>query len=128
MAVDNKQMWKELGIDLEQHDLLLNALGPIFQEIYLSQENRPNMSFFDFVVSDIHGIRVRELREAAANGSKVVATYCVFVPEEIVWATDGIPVGLCAGAQFSVPTAEEILPRNTCALIKSSFGFKLGRI
>ena len=53
MAVDNKQMWKELGIDLEQHDLLLNALGPIFQEIYLSQENRPNMSFFDFVVSDI---------------------------------------------------------------------------
>ena len=127
MAVDNRQMWKELGINLEQHDLLLNALGPIFQEIYLSQKNRPNMGFFDFVVSDIHGIRVRELREAAAKGSKIVATYCVFVPEEIVWATEGIPVGLCAGAQFSVPTAEEILPRNTCALIKSSFGFKLGR-
>jgi benzoyl-CoA reductase/2-hydroxyglutaryl-CoA dehydratase subunit BcrC/BadD/HgdB len=27
-----------------------------------------------------------------------------------------------------VPIAEEVLPRNTCALIKSSFGFKLGRI
>ena len=86
------------------------------------------MGFFDFVVGDIHGIRVRELRQHAMEGGKVVATYCVFVPEELVWAADAIPVGLCAGTQFSVPIAEEVLPRNTCALIKSSFGFKLGRI
>jgi benzoyl-CoA reductase/2-hydroxyglutaryl-CoA dehydratase subunit BcrC/BadD/HgdB len=58
----------------------------------------------------------------------VVATYCVFVPEELVWAAGVIPVGLCAGTQFSVPMAETVLPRNTCALIKSSFGFKLGRV
>ncbi len=129
MTDDNRQMWTDLGIDLERHDALLNALGPIYQEIYLSQKNRPEgMGFFDFVVGDIHGIRVRELRQHAMNGGKVVATYCVFVPEEIAWAADAIPVGLCAGTQFSVPLAEEILPRNTCALIKSSFGFKLGRI
>jgi benzoyl-CoA reductase/2-hydroxyglutaryl-CoA dehydratase subunit BcrC/BadD/HgdB len=127
--VSNADMWRELDIDLEQHDLLLNALGPIFQEIYLSQEKRPQgMGFFDFVVGDIHGIRVKELREHAKNGVKIAATYCVFVPEEIVWAAGGIPVGLCAGTQFSVPIAESVLPRNTCALIKSSFGFKLGRI
>jgi len=129
MSNDNIQMWKELGIDLESHDMLLSALGPIFQEIYLSQKNRPEgMGFYDFVVGDIHGIRVHELREHALKGGQVVATYCVFVPEELVWAADGIPVGLCAGTQFSVPTAESILPRNTCALIKSSFGFKLGRV
>jgi len=129
MTTNNVQMWKELGIDLKPHDMLMNALGPMYQEIYLSQDNRPDgMGFFDFVVGDIHGIRVRELREHAKNGCKVVATYCVFVPEELVWAADGIPVGLCAGTQFSVPLAEEVLPRNTCALIKSSFGFKLGRI
>jgi len=129
MTNDNRQMWTDLGIDLERHDVLLNALGPIYQETHLSQKNRPEgMGFFDFVVGDIHGIRVRELRQHAMNGGKVVATYCVFVPEEIVWAADAIPVGLCAGTQFSVPLAEEILPRNTCALIKSSFGFKLGRI
>jgi benzoyl-CoA reductase/2-hydroxyglutaryl-CoA dehydratase subunit BcrC/BadD/HgdB len=129
MADDNVQMWKELGMDLKPHETLMNALGPMFQEIYLSQKNRPQgMGFYDFVVGDIHGIRVKELREHAKNGGKVVATYCVFVPEEIVWAAGGIPVGLCAGAQFSVPLAESVLPRNTCALIKSSFGFKLGRI
>jgi len=122
-------MWTDLGIDLERHDVLLNAVQPIYEEFYLCQRNRPKgMEFFDFVVGDIHGIRVQELRQHAMNGGKVVATYCVFVPEELVLAADAIPVGLCAGAQFSVPIAEEVLPRNTCALIKSSFGFKLGRI
>lgn len=129
MADDNVKMWQELDIDLKTHDTLLGALGPVYQEIYLSQRKRPEgMGFYDFVVGDIHGIRVKELREHAAKGGKVVATYCVFVPEEIVWAAGGIPVGLCAGTQFSIPMAEAVLPRNTCALIKSSFGFKLGRI
>lgn len=129
MTNDNRQMWSELGIDVGRHDVLLTALVPLYQNIYLSQRNRPRgMGFFDFVVGDIHGIRVSELRQHAARGGKIVATYCVFVPEEIVWAADAIPVGLCAGAHFSVPIAEEVLPRNTCALIKSSFGFKLGRL
>jgi benzoyl-CoA reductase/2-hydroxyglutaryl-CoA dehydratase subunit BcrC/BadD/HgdB len=124
----NEQMWSELGIDLKSHGQLMNALGPIFKEVYLSQKNRPKgMGFYDFVVGDIHGIRVKELTEHAKSGGKVVATYCVFVPEEFCWAAGAIPVSLCAGTQFSVPVAEEVLPRNTCALIKSSFGFKLGR-
>jgi benzoyl-CoA reductase/2-hydroxyglutaryl-CoA dehydratase subunit BcrC/BadD/HgdB len=129
MVNDNVQMWTDLKIDLKSHDMLLNALRPIFQEVYLSQKNRPTgMGFYDFVVGDIHGIRVKQLREHARNGGKVVATYCVFVPKELVWAAGAIPLGLCAGTQFSVPTAESVLSRNTCALIKSSFGFKLGRV
>jgi len=128
MTNDNRQMWTDLGIDLERHDALLNALGPAYKEIYLSQMNRPKaMGFFDFVVGDIHGIRVRELREHAKDGGKVVATYCVFVPDEIVLAAGAVPVGLCAGTNFSVQAAEQVLPHNTCDLIKSSFGFKLGR-
>ena len=129
MTADNRKMCAELGMDLEQHDVLMNALPRVYQEIYLTQTKRPDgMGYFEFVVSDIHGIRVRELREHAARGGKVVATYCVFVPDEVVLAAGAVPVGLCAGAQFSVPMAEAVLPRNTCALIKSSFGFKLGRI
>ncbi|UCG82872.1 MAG: 2-hydroxyacyl-CoA dehydratase [Dehalococcoidia bacterium] len=129
MTTDSKQMWADMGIDLERHDALMSALEPAYKEIYLSQSNRPEgMAFFDYVVGDIHGIRVRELREHAKNGGKVVATYCVFVPEEIVMAANAVPVGLCAGTQFSVPLAEAVLPQNTCALIKSSFGFSLGQI
>src|SRR3989304_9325583 len=122
MTTNNRAMWQELGIDMKSHDTLLNALGTAYQQVYLSQKNRPaGMSFWDFVVGDIHGIRVRELVEHTRRGGKVVATFCVFVPEELVWAADGIPLGLCVGAQYTIPLAEEILPRNTCPLIKSSF-------
>ncbi len=129
MTTENTKMWADLGIDLEKHERLLGSLGPAFKEIYLSQKDRPQgMGFYDFVVGDIHGIRVRELRRHAIDGGKVVATYCIFVPDEIILAAGAIPVGLCAGAQFSVPFAEDVLPPNTCPLIKSSFGFKLGRL
>ncbi|MFZ3371903.1 MAG: double-cubane-cluster-containing anaerobic reductase, partial [Desulfitobacteriaceae bacterium] len=33
-----------------------------------------------------------------------------------------------AGAQYSVPAGEKVLPKNTCPLIKSALGFKLERI
>jgi benzoyl-CoA reductase/2-hydroxyglutaryl-CoA dehydratase subunit BcrC/BadD/HgdB len=129
MTTENELMWRDLGIDLEQHGILMNALGPMYQDIYLSQQERPEgMGFFDFVVGDIHGVRVKELLKHKKKGGKVIATFCVFVPEEIVWAAGAIPVGLCAGAQFSIPWSETVLPRNTCPLIKSSFGFKLGNI
>jgi len=121
-----RPMWAELGLDLERHDVLLEALGGMYSDLFLSQKNRPkSMDYFDFVVSEIHGLRVKELQDHRAGGGKVVGLYCVFVPEDLILAADAIPVGLCAGAQFAVPDAEEVLPRNTCPLVKSSFGFKL---
>ncbi|MEM3675262.1 MAG: 2-hydroxyacyl-CoA dehydratase family protein [Candidatus Methanomethyliaceae archaeon] len=58
----------------------------------------------------------------------MVGSYCVFVPEELVLAVDGISVGLCAGAEFNFEAAEEVLPRTICPLIKSAFGSKLGHV
>ena len=81
-----------------------------------------------FVVSEVHGLRIKELQDAKATGKKIVGTFCVFVPEEIVLAAGGIQVGLCAGAEIGKNEAEKILPRNTCALIKSFVGFKLARL
>jgi benzoyl-CoA reductase/2-hydroxyglutaryl-CoA dehydratase subunit BcrC/BadD/HgdB len=125
--VDYRSMWAELDLDLEKHDMLLEALPGMYESTFLSQENRPEaMDYFDFVVSEIHGLRVKELMDHKAAGGKVVGLYCVFVPEDLILAANAIPVGLCAGTQFSIPDAEEVLPRNTCALIKSSFGFKIG--
>jgi len=46
----------------------------------------------------------------------------------LILAVDGISVGLCAGAEFNFEGAEMVLPRNTCPLIKSAFGFKLGKV
>ncbi len=129
MSEEYRAMWEALGINMRRHDALLAALPPIYQQVYLSQQERPQaMEYYDFVVSEIHGLRVKELMDHKARGGKIFGTFCVYVPEEIIVAAGGIAVGLCGGADFSVPTAEQILPRNLCALIKSAFGFKLGAI
>jgi benzoyl-CoA reductase/2-hydroxyglutaryl-CoA dehydratase subunit BcrC/BadD/HgdB len=122
-------MWEKLNIDLAAHTGLLEVLGKFYRDIYLSQSDRPKgMEYLDFVLSEAHGLRIQELQEAKAMGKKVIGTFCVFVPEEIVLATDAIQVGLCAGAEIGKESAERILPRNTCALIKSFVGFKLSRV
>lgn len=129
MSKDYTPMWKELGLDLEGHAGLLNALGGLYRDVYLSQKNRPQaMKYWDFLLSEIHGLRIEELLAAKAQGRKVVGTFCLYVPEEIVLAADAICIGLCAGAEVGTASAERVLPRNTCALIKSFTGFKLDRL
>jgi len=129
MSEEYRSMWKSLGMDLDAHDALLGVLGQGYQDIYLAQENRPqSMGYFDFVMSEVHGLRIKELLDEKKDNRKIIGSYCVFVPEEIVLAGGATLVGLCSGADFAVGEVEKCLPRNTCALIKSSFGFKLGRV
>ncbi len=123
---DYRQMWKDLGLNLEAHDQLLSVLGKAYKDIYFSQESRPKgMQYLDFVISEVHGLRVKELMEEKRKGNKVIGTFCVYVPEELILAVGGTYVGLCAGAEIGIDEAEKVLPRNTCALIKSFMGFKL---
>jgi benzoyl-CoA reductase/2-hydroxyglutaryl-CoA dehydratase subunit BcrC/BadD/HgdB len=129
MTTDYKPMWTELGLNLDAHDALLSVLGQMYQQTFLTQKDRPQgMAYLDFVMSEVHGLRIKELMDAKAAGRAVVGTFCVFVPEEIVLAADAICVGLCAGAEFGFDEAEKLLPRNTCSLIKSFFGFKLNKV
>ncbi len=129
MSEDYRSMWTDLGLDLEAHDALLAVLGQAYKDIYLSQEDRPEeMSYFDFVISNVHSLRIKELLDEKKEGRKIIGSYCVFVPEEIVLAANATLIGLCSGADFAMEEVEKYLPRNTCALIKSSFGFKLGKV
>jgi len=129
MTENYRSMWADLGLDLEAHDALLSVLGKGYQDIFLAQKDRPEgMTYFDFVMSEVHGLRIKELLDEKKAGRKIIGSYCVFVPEEIALAANATLVGLCSGAEFATEMVEELLPRNTCALIKSSFGFKLGKV
>ena len=128
-AKNYTEMWKSLGLNLEAHNGLLQVLGKAYSDIYLSQKNRPaGMSYLDFVMSEIHGLRIEELVEAKKQERKVIGTFCLYVPEEIIIAADAISVGLCAGAECGTELVDQVLPRNTCALIKSFVGFKLAGV
>ena len=125
---DYLQMWKDLGMDVETHDQLCEVLPQAFGDVFLSQENRPeSMDYYNFVVSEIHGVRPMELIEHQKKGGKVFGTFCVYVPDEIVFAASGIATGLCGGSQFWVPGGEKVLPSNICPLIKASVGARLDR-
>jgi len=129
MSASYEAMWEKLNLDLPAHEGLLQVLGKFYGDIYLTQEGRlRGMEYLDFVLSEVHGLRIQELQEAKAQGRKIIGTFCVFVPEEITLAADAVQVGLCAGAEIGKDAAEKILPRNTCALIKSFVGFKLSRL
>lgn len=125
---DYVQMWKDLGMDLESHDTLCQVLPTAVGDVFLSQENRPKaMDFWDLVISEVHGIRPAELIEEQKKGRKVFGTFCVYVPDEVIMAANGIVTGLCGGSQFWVPGGEAVLPKSTCPLIKASVGARLGR-
>lgn len=125
---DYKEMWKNLGMDLDKHDQLCEILPQVFGDIYLTQENRPEgMDYYNFVVSEIHGVRPMELIEHQKKGGKVFGTFCVYVPDEIIFAAGAIATGLCGGSQFWVPGGEKVLPASTCPLIKSSVGARLDK-
>ena len=123
------EMWKSLGMNVERFEKMRVMLGDVYTKAFLSQKNRPQrMDYFNHIISEIHGGRVMEILDAKKQGKPVVGTFCVFVPEELVLAAGGVCVGLCGGSQGSVPDAETVLPRNICPMVKSAYGFKLGKI
>lgn len=78
------------------------------------------MKYFDNVIHESYGGRVKELLDAKNGEKKIIGTFCIYVPEEITLAADVIPIALCGGTQFSIPYAEKIFPRDICPLIKST--------
>lgn len=57
------------------------------------------------------------------EGKKVVGYFCSYTPVEIFMAAGAVPVGICSFTDETIPEAEQVLPRNLCPLIKSSYGF-----
>ncbi len=64
-----------------------------------------------------------DIERLKSEGRTVVGFYCLYSPTEIAVAAGAIPLPLCGTRNDPVAAAEEVLPRNLCPLIKSSFGF-----
>lgn len=64
-----------------------------------------------------------DLETHKEEGGKAIGFYCLYAPTELAVAAGAIPLPLCGTRNDPIASAEEILPRNLCPLIKSSFGF-----
>jgi len=58
-----------------------------------------------------------------ADNRKVIGTYCLMVPEELIYAAGAIPVRLCGGSYEASSIGDELVPRDTCPVVKASLGF-----
>ena len=122
----NDEFLKDLGLDVELHRRIFDAIDRNFQRTVLAQKGRPaRMDYFDGVIRGAHSERVREIAARRAAGDKLVGTFCIYVPDEIVLALGAVPVALCGGTAASIPYAEKMLPRDICPLVKSTLGLAL---
>ncbi len=64
-----------------------------------------------------------DIEQAKAEGRSAIGFYCLYSPTEMAVAAGAIALPLCGTRNDPISSAEEILPRNLCPLIKSSFGF-----
>ncbi len=103
------------------------ALPQPYLDLYVPQKNRPqSMAYFENLVAAGGMGRVEEIVDAKeATGCIAVGSFCVYSPEELVLAVDGIHFSLCSGTEVATDEVEKHIPRNTCALIKGLIGFKL---
>jgi benzoyl-CoA reductase/2-hydroxyglutaryl-CoA dehydratase subunit BcrC/BadD/HgdB len=94
---------------------------------YLSEHNSgiQSMNYYYQLYKELYGNRARELLHAKSQGKKIIGTFCNFIPLELIIAADAVPLRLCTGFQDPILPSEEILPRNFCPLIKSSYGISL---
>ena len=104
----------------EEIDSILSELTYNILESMQKAKNRPKaMSYYDAIIS---GFRLKEL---AKEKRKIVGHVCVMSPQEIIIAAGAIPVRLCSGFFDTSEIAEDVIPRDICPLVKSTFGFKL---
>jgi benzoyl-CoA reductase/2-hydroxyglutaryl-CoA dehydratase subunit BcrC/BadD/HgdB len=75
----------------------------------------------DFIQNS-YNKRISRIVEEREVGTKIVGTFCLFVPDEIIFAAGADRIILCGGKNETISVAEEYLPRNLCPLVKSSFG------
>jgi len=73
-------------------------------------------------IQDVHTHLALNLEMAKDAGKKVVGCLCSYSPVELILAAGAIPVGLCGTTQIPIEKAEEILSRDQCPKVKSTYG------
>lgn len=79
-------------------------------------ESQYDLSFFNKVYKNA-------FCEFGETDTAYIGTYCVMIPDEIIYALDYTPLRMCAGHQIPALVGEEMIPRDACPLVKATSGF-----
>jgi benzoyl-CoA reductase/2-hydroxyglutaryl-CoA dehydratase subunit BcrC/BadD/HgdB len=79
-----------------------------------------NLKYFTDILENIF-VHMQDVKRN--NGIKTVGTYCVMVPQELIYAAGAMPVKLCCGSYTAFNLGDDLTPRDSCPLIKAIIGF-----
>ena len=65
-----------------------------------------------------------EFESLATPDKKTVGTYCMMVPQELIYAAGAENVKLCSGSFTGFSIGEDITPRDACPLVKAVAGMQ----
>ena len=69
-------------------------------------------------------IYVQGLDVERPRSTKTVGTYCVQVPQELIYAAGARPVKLCSGHYTAFSIGDDVVARDACPLVKAIAGFE----
>ncbi len=88
--------------------------------------NAPESLEYFIGMSDYFGKRAEEVQGFKRKGGKVVGTFCMFVPNEIIRAGRAIPIQVSCGFCEAVQPANDLLSdAGLCPLMRSTLGTKM---
>jgi len=105
---------------LKNRNLLYCSVMEAMEELQ-DIPNRPQSIYFEKQVESFHKPE-REFPKQA------IGTYCVMIPEELIYSAGATPVRLCAESHEAASLGEEILPRTSCSMVKSIAGIAHGKM
>jgi benzoyl-CoA reductase/2-hydroxyglutaryl-CoA dehydratase subunit BcrC/BadD/HgdB len=117
-----KRPFKRPGNASEFEQSLAEQTRKNLQSMQAAKNRAKGMAYFDSIIS---GQRLKELQEEKGKGKKIIGFMCALVPQELIIAAGAIPVRLCSGFYDTCDVSEDVLPKEICPLVKSSFGLKL---
>ena len=62
------------------------------------------------------------------DDNEYIGSYCVMVPDEMIYAFGYRPLRLCAGHSVAAMIGDEIVPRDACPVLKANAGFHAMRV
>ena len=105
---------------------LVCSAETVLAELTESPDLPEGMGYFINIVKDVFVNQDKSLiatRFQGADNQKLIGTYCIMVPEELIYAAGAMPVRLCGGSYEASSIGDELVPRDTCPVVKASVGF-----
>jgi len=95
----------------------------VLEKLYAIPDKPESMQYFYNILKDTFVENRPAISAEQYSKMKKIGICCMMVPEELIYAAGAIPVRLCGGSFEASCAGDELLPRDTCPVVKASMGF-----